>query len=221
MAHIDISKPILDKNDRLARSNRELMQKKGIFVLDLMASPGAGKTTAILATIEALKDRYKIAVIEGDIASSVDALKIKAAGVPAVQINTGGVCHLESDMIRSAFDQLPLDQLDLIIVENVGNLVCTTEFYLGEDAKVMILSVPEGDDKPHKYPNIFQTSKAVIVSKMDTLPVFDFDMDEFESTVKSLNPKAPIFPVSAKSGEGMDAWVEWLVQQIESAKSQS
>ena len=219
MAHIDISKPILDKNDRLARSNRELMQKKGIFVLDLMASPGAGKTTAILATIEALKDRYKIAVIEGDIASSVDALKIKAAGVPAVQINTGGVCHLESDMIRSAFDQLPLDELDLIIVENVGNLVCTTEFYLGEDAKVMILSVPEGDDKPHKYPNIFQTSKAVIVSKMDTLPVFDFDMDEFESTVKSLNPKAPIFPVSAKSGEGMDAWVEWLVQQIESAKA--
>ena len=219
MAHIDISKPILDKNDRLARSNRELMQKKGIFVLDLMASPGAGKTTAILATIEALKDRYKIAVIEGDIASSVDALKIKAAGVPAVQINTGGVCHLESDMIRSAFDQLPLDELDLIIVENVGNLVCTTEFYLGEDAKVMILSVPEGDDKPHKYPNIFQTSKAVIVSKMDTLPVFDFDMDEFESTVKSLNPKAPIFPVSAKTGEGMDGWIEWLVQQIENAKT--
>ena len=219
MAHIDISKPILDKNDRLARSNRELMQKKGIFVLDLMASPGAGKTTAILATIEALKDRYKIAVIEGDIASSVDALKIKAAGVPAVQINTGGVCHLESDMIRSAFDQLPLDELDLIIVENVGNLVCTTEFYLGEDAKVMILSVPEGDDKPHKYPNIFQTSKAVIVSKMDTLPVFDFDMDEFESTVKSLNPKAPIFPVSAKTGEGMDEWIGWLVQQIENAKT--
>jgi hydrogenase nickel incorporation protein HypB len=220
MTHIDISKPILDKNDRLAQSNRELLQEKGIFVLDLMASPGAGKTTTILATIKALKDRYNIAVIEGDIASNVDALKIKAAGVPAIQINTGGVCHLESDMIRSALDQLPLDELDFIIIENVGNLVCTTEFYLGENAKVMILSVPEGDDKPHKYPSIFQTSKAVIVSKMDTLPVFDFDMKEFESTVTSLNPKAPIFPVSAKTGKGMNEWIEWLTDQIEAAKTQ-
>jgi len=218
MAHIDISKPILDKNDQLAQSNRELMRKKGIFVLDLMASPGAGKTTTILATIEALKDRYNIAVIEGDIASNVDALKIKAAGIPAIQINTGGLCHLESDMIRSALDQLPLDELDFIIVENVGNLVCTTEFYLGEDAKVMILSVPEGDDKPHKYPSIFQTSKAVIVSKTDTLPVFDFDMERFESTVSALNPKAPIFPISAKSGEGMDEWITWISEQIEAAK---
>jgi len=219
MAHIDISKPILDKNDRLAQSNKDLMREKGIFVLDLMASPGAGKTTMILSTIEALKDRYNIAVIEGDIASNVDALKIKAAGVPAVQINTGGLCHLESDMIRSALDQLPLDDLDFIIVENVGNLVCTTEFYLGEDAKVMILSVPEGDDKPHKYPNIFQTSKAVIVSKMDTLPVFDFDMNEFESTVAALNPTAPIFPISAKTGEGMQDWIDWIIQKIEDARS--
>ncbi|MCL2746364.1 MAG: hydrogenase nickel incorporation protein HypB [Coriobacteriia bacterium] len=218
MTHIDISKPILDKNDQLAQSNRELVREKGVFVLDLMASPGAGKTTMILATIEALKERYNIAVIEGDIASNVDALKIKAAGIPAIQINTGGLCHLESDMIRSALDQLPLDELDLIIVENVGNLVCTTEFYLGEDAKVMILSVPEGDDKPHKYPNIFQTSKAVIVSKMDTLPVFDFDMEDFENTLTSLNPKAPLFPVSAKTGEGMQAWLDWIVQQIEDAR---
>jgi len=219
MTHIDISKPILDKNDQLAQSNRELVREKGVFVLDLMASPGAGKTTMILATIEALKERYNMAVIEGDIASNVDALKIKAAGIPAIQINTGGLCHLESDMIRSALDQLPLDELDLIIVENVGNLVCTTEFYLGEDAKVMILSVPEGDDKPHKYPNIFQTSKAVIVSKMDTLPVFDFDMEDFEDTLTSLNPKAPLFPVSAKTGEGMQAWLDWIVQQIEGARA--
>lgn len=218
MTHIDISKPILDKNDQLAKSNRELLCEKGIYTLDLMASPGAGKTTTILATIEALKDRYRIAVIEGDIASNVDALKIKEAGVPAVQINTGGLCHLESDMIRTALDQLPLDDLDLIIVENVGNLVCTTEFYLGEDAKVMILSVPEGDDKPLKYPGIFQTSKAVIVSKMDTLPVFDFDMDQFKKTVNSLNGSAPIFPVSAKTGEGMDEWLDWLTERIESAK---
>lgn len=218
MTHIDINKPILDKNDSLAQENKELMREKGIFVLDLMASPGAGKTTSILATIEALKDRYKIAVIEGDVASNVDALKIKAAGVPAVQINTGGICHLESDMIRSALDQLPLDELDLIIIENVGNLVCTTEFYLGEDAKVMILSVPEGDDKPHKYPGIFQASKAVLISKMDTLPVFDFDMDEFKTVLASLNPNAPLFPVSAKSGDGMSEWTDWLAAQIEAKR---
>ncbi|MCL2402665.1 MAG: hydrogenase nickel incorporation protein HypB [Coriobacteriia bacterium] len=218
MTHIDINKPILDKNDKLAQSNRELLQEKKVFALDLMASPGAGKTTTILATIEALKDRYKIAVIEGDIASNVDALKIKAAGIPAIQINTGGICHLESDMIRSALDQLPLDELDFIIIENVGNLVCTTEFYLGEDAKVMILSVPEGDDKPHKYPGIFQTSKAVLISKIDTLPVFDFDREDFETTVKSLNPKAPIFPVSAKTGEGMEEWIDWLTAQIDKVK---
>ena len=218
MTHIDISKPILDKNDRLADSNKEMLDKKGIFVLDLMASPGAGKTTTILATIEALKEKYKIAVIEGDVASNVDALKIKEAGIPAIQINTGGLCHLESDMIRAALDQLPLDELDLIIVENVGNLVCTTEFFLGEDAKVMILSVPEGDDKPLKYPGIFQTSKAVIVSKMDTLPVFDFDMDQFTSTVSSLNASSPIFPLSAKTGDGMDAWLEWITAQIEEKK---
>jgi len=219
MAHIDISKPILDKNDRLAQSNKELLQEKNVFVLDVMASPGAGKTTALLATIEALKDRYNIAVIEGDIASNVDALKIKAAGVPAIQINTGGVCHLESDMIRHALDQLPLDSLDLIIIENVGNLVCTTEFYLGENAKVMILSVPEGDDKPLKYPTIFQTSKAVILSKIDTLPVFDFDQAAFGATVKSLNPKAPIFALSAKTGEGVQEWTDWLAGQIEASKA--
>jgi len=215
MTHIDISKPILDKNERLARANRSLLRKKGIFVLDVMASPGAGKTTAILATIEALKSRYRIAVIEGDIASNVDALKIRAAGVPAVQINTGGICHLESDMIHHALDQLPLDDLDLIIIENVGNLVCTTEFYLGEDAKVMILSVPEGDDKPLKYPGIFQTAQAVILSKTDTLPVFDFDLPAFETTLQSLNPKAPIFPLSAKTGEGVGDWINWLAERVE------
>ncbi|MCL2379867.1 MAG: hydrogenase nickel incorporation protein HypB [Coriobacteriia bacterium] len=219
MTHIDISKPILDKNDRLAQSNKELLREKKIFVLDLMASPGAGKTTAILATIEALKERFRIAVIEGDIASDVDAQKIKAAGVPAIQINTGGVCHLESDMIRHALDQLPLDDLDLIIVENVGNLVCTTEFYLGENAKVMILSVPEGDDKPLKYPTIFQTSKAVILSKTDTMPVFDFDYEAFERTVNSLNPKAPIFQLSAKTGEGIQQWAEWLANQVKHAQN--
>jgi len=218
MTHIDIARPILDKNDKLAEENRRLLRDNGVFVLDLMASPGAGKTSTILATIEALRDRYSIAVIEGDIASNVDAVKIKEAGIPAVQINTGGACHLESDMIRRALEALPLSELDLIIVENVGNLVCPTEFYLGEDAKVMILSVPEGDDKPLKYPAIFQISKAVILNKIDTLPVFDFDREAFEKVVSSLNPQAPVFALSATKGDGVQDWINWLSEQIKSSR---
>src|SRR5512136_1671486 len=190
---VDVSKPILDRNERLAAENRALFDEAGVFVLDLMASPGAGKTSTILATIEALRDRYGIAVIEGDIASKVDAEKVKEHGIPAVQINTGGACHLESDMIQRAVAALDLESLDLIIVENVGNLVCPTEFYLGEHAKVMILSVPEGHDKPYKYPGIFQVAEAVILNKYDTMSVFDFDEDEFRSVVRGLNPNAPVF----------------------------
>ncbi len=216
---IDISKPILDRNERLASENRALFDANDVFVLDLMASPGAGKTSTILATIAALRDRYNIAVIEGDIASSVDAEKISAHGIPAVQINTGGACHLESDMIKRAIDALDLATLDLIIIENVGNLVCPTEFYLGEDAKVMILSVPEGHDKPYKYPNIFALAEAVILNKYDTVSVFDFNEDEFHTVVRSLNAAAPVFPVSATKGDGIDAWVEWLAGRIEGAKA--
>jgi len=215
MATIDVSKPILDLNEKLAASNRERFDAAGVFVLDLMASPGAGKTSTILATIATLRDRYRIAVIEGDIASKVDAEKVKAHGIPAVQINTGGACHLESDMIKRAVDALPLDELDLIIIENVGNLVCPTEFYLGEHAKVMILSVPEGHDKPYQYPGIFQISEAVILNKVDTMPVFDFDTPEFEGVVHALNPTAPIFKIAATKGEGVDEWAEWLAKRIE------
>jgi len=218
---IDISRPILDKNEKLAAANRALFDEKGVFVLDLMASPGAGKTSTILATIDALRDRYRIAVIEGDIASKVDAEKISAHGIPAVQINTGGACHLESDMIQRAISALDLDELDLIIVENVGNLVCPTEFYLGEDAKVMILSVPEGHDKPYKYPNIFALAEAVILNKYDTVSVFDFNEDEFRSVVRSLNPAAPVFALSATKGEGVDAWAEWLAGRIEDARAKA
>ena len=212
---IDLSKPILDKNERLAAENRARFDEHGVFVLDLMASPGAGKTSTILATIAALRERYRIAVIEGDIASKVDAEKVKAHGIPAVQINTGGACHLESDMIKRAIDALPLAELDLIIIENVGNLVCPTEFYLGEHAKVMILSVPEGHDKPYKYPGIFQISEAVILNKVDTMPVFDFDEPEFDGVVRSLNPKAPIFRIAATKGTGVDEWAAWLAERIE------
>lgn len=212
--HIDMKQPILDKNDRLAEENRALFAEKHVFVLNILASPGSGKTSTILATIEALRDEFNIAVIEGDIASSVDSEKIKAQGIAAVQINTGGACHLESDMIKRAVDVLDLDELDLILLENVGNLVCPTDFDLGENAKVMILSVPEGDDKPLKYPGVFQVSQAVVLNKIDTMPVFNFDQGAFCDHVKQLNPNAPIFPLSATTGQGVEAWAEWLAERV-------
>ena len=211
---IDMKQPILDKNDKLAKSNRELFAEKKVFVLDLLASPGSGKTSTILATIEALRDEFNIAVIEGDIASSVDSEKIKAQGIAAVQINTGGACHLESDMIRRAVDVLDLDKLDLIIIENVGNLVCPTDFDLGENMKAMILSVPEGDDKPLKYPLMFSICDVVLINKIDAKSVFDFDDDAVVERIKKLNPKAEIFFISAKTGEGVDAWCDWLRKQV-------
>lgn len=221
MTQIDIKKPILDLNDKLAQRNHDLFNEKGVFVVDLMASPGAGKTSTILATIEGLRDRYNIAVIEGDIASRVDADKIKANGIPAVQINTGGACHLESDMIKRAVDVLDLDNLDLIIIENVGNLVCPSDFYLGEHAKVMILSVPEGHDKPYKYPNIFQISEAVILNKVDTMNVFDFNEEEFDGVVHQLNPKAPVFKIAATKGQGVKEWTDYLAARIEEVRSRA
>ncbi len=216
--HINLDKPILELNDRLAAANKTKLDAAGVYMVDLMASPGAGKTSTILATIDALRERYRIAIIEGDIASDVDAVKIKKEGIPAVQINTGGACHLESDMIARALDVLDLSSLDLIIIENVGNLVCPTDFYLGEDSKIMILSVPEGDDKPLKYPGIFQISEAVILNKVDTLPVFDFDEDTFEDSLSHLNPQAPLFKIAATKGLGVDAWTEWLAVRIDEKK---
>lgn len=211
---IDLHQPILDKNDRIASENRDLFKEKRVFVLDLLASPGSGKTSTILATIEALRDEFNIAVIEGDIASNVDAERISAQGIAAVQINTGGACHLESDMIRRAVNALDLDSLDLIIVENVGNLVCPTDFDLGEGAKVMILSVPEGDDKPLKYPGVFQVAEAIILNKVDTMSVFNFNEQAFRDSVNQLNPQAPIFPIAATKGDGVDAWADWLRSKI-------
>ncbi len=212
--HIDMHKPILDKNDALAADLRRQFAENHVYVVDLLASPGSGKTSTILSTIDALRDEFNIAVIEGDIASSVDAEKIKAQGIPAVQINTGGACHLESAMLKRAVDVLDLERLDLIIIENVGNLVCPTDFDLGENAKVMILSVPEGDDKPLKYPGVFQVSDAVILNKVDTMPVFDFDRDAFEASVRELNPKAPIFPIAATKGDGVEEWASWLAERV-------
>ena len=216
---VKIKKPILDFNNRFALENRELLAGHNIYALDLLASPGAGKTSLILATIEALKSNYRIAIIEGDIASDVDAVKIKETGTAAVQINTGGACHLEATMISRALAALDLDALDLIIIENVGNLVCPADFDLGEDAKAMILSVPEGHDKPLKYPGIFQVAKAVVLNKIDTRASFDFDETAFEQSVEQLNPHAVLFPLSAVTLEGVPAWTQWLSAQIEEKKA--
>lgn len=214
---IDMKQPILDKNDAIAAQLRERFAENRVYVVDLLASPGSGKTSTILATIEAMRDEFNIAVIEGDIASSVDAERIKEQGIPAVQINTGGACHLESAMISRAVDVLDLARLDLIIIENVGNLVCPTDFDLGENAKVMILSVPEGDDKPLKYPGVFQIAQAVILNKVDTMPVFNFNEEAFRSAVTTLNPHSPVFPLAATNGSGVDAWVAWLKERMQHA----
>ena len=211
------STPILDKNDKLAAQLRQRFAENHVYVVNLLASPGSGKTSTILATIDALRDEFNIAVVEGDIAGSVDAETIKGQGIPAVQINTGGSCHLEAAMLSRAVDVLDLERLDLIIIENVGNLVCTTDFDLGENAKVVILSVPEGHDKPIKYPGIFEASKAVVLNKWDTLPVFNFDREAFDAAVRELNPTAPIFPIAATKGEGVSEWAGWLADRIREA----
>lgn len=219
MAHIDLGQKILDKSEQFAQENRALLDEHHVYMIDLLASPGAGKTSTIMATIRALRERFNIAVIEGDIASNVDAVAIKEMGIPAVQINTGGSCHLEGDMLNRALKVLDLDALDLIIVENVGNLVCPTDFYLGEDVKVMILSVPEGDDKPLKYPGIFQAAKAVILNKVDTLPVFDFDVALFEEHLDNLNPGVPLFKIAATKDDGVAEWTSWLTAQLEAVRA--
>jgi hydrogenase nickel incorporation protein HypB len=212
---VPVIEDILSANDRIAHQNRSQFDGAQVFGINLMASPGAGKTSLILATIRALKDELRIAAIDGDIATSIDADKVAALGVPAVQINTGGACHLDAVMIQSALPQLPLEALDLVIVENVGNLICPTSFRLGVHRNVLIASIPEGDDKPYKYPGMYQGVNAVLLNKMDVLDAFDFDMDYFRGGVELLNPGLAFFPVSCKTGEGLDAWLAWLRGEIE------
>lgn len=216
---VEYGAPILAKNDSLAAKLRSYYQQQGVYVINLLSSPGAGKTTTILAMLRELAGRYRIGVIEGDIASDVDAVKVKEAGAAAVQINTGGLCHLESAMIEKALKVLDPSQLDLIIIENVGNLVCTVDFDLGETLRAMILSVPEGDDKPLKYPGIFQSSEAIVVSKVDTLSAFDFDLDGFTQTISQINPQAKVFPLSGKTGEGVKDWCDYIARGIEELKA--
>jgi hydrogenase nickel incorporation protein HypB len=211
---LTVKEDVLGANTENAKTNRERVDRHGILMLNIMSSPGAGKTSLIMQTIQRFKGKTRIAVIEGDIASTIDADKVSAQGVPAVQINTGGACHLDAGMISKALDNLDLDRTDLILIENVGNLICTAEFALGAHKKVMLLSVPEGDDKPYKYPLMFSEADVVLVNKMDVLPYFDFNLSAFSAAVMGLNPSSRIIPISAKNGEGIGAWFSWVEAEL-------
>ncbi len=214
---IEVFEGIFDANEELARKNEAGFNAAGLYVVNLMASPGAGKTSLVMQTIRALRDRLAIAVIEGDIASQVDAEKLKALDIPVVQINTGGACHLDANMISLALPHFDLDSFDLMIVENVGNLVCPAEFRLGESLKVMILSVAEGDDKPQKYPLMFSEAHVLIINKIDLLGMGEFDLSKVRETVTNMNPGITIFEVSARTGEGIEAWTEYLYGKVKPA----
>ncbi len=210
---LEVKKPILEENDKVAQEIREKLAKNNVYMINLMASPGSGKTSTIIAVAKALEGSKKISVIEGDIASRVDADKLEEECIDCIQINTGGVCHLESKMILDAIEQIDLENTDILFVENVGNLVCPTHFDIGESSKIVVLSVPEGHDKPIKYPGIFQVADAVILNKYDTMPVFDFNEREFRSSLSDINPQASIFPISATKNEGIKALSAWLVSR--------
>lgn len=211
---VKVLRDILDANEAIARRNQELLDGNNIMAVNIMSSPGAGKTSLILQTINGLKGKANIAVIEGDVASTVDADRVSKQGIPVVQINTGGGCHLDANMTETALKALPLTDADLLLIENVGNLICPAGFALGEHKKVMLLSVPEGDDKPLKYPSMFARVNVVLINKIDLLPYLDFDMAAFTKTVGGLNPGAKIFPVSCKTGEGLDKWFSWLQAEM-------
>ena len=211
---IEIKKNILEDNDREADVLRSELKADRTFLLNLMSSPGSGKTTTLKGTIERLKDRFRIGVMEADIDSDVDAKAIAETGVKSIQLHTGGMCHLDAEMTRQGVEGLGVDDVDLAILENVGNLVCPAEFDTGASKNVMILSVPEGHDKPLKYPLMFQICDAVLINKIDVLPYFDFDMERVKEYIHQRNPQAEVFSISAKTGEGMDAWTEWLAEQV-------
>lgn len=212
---IEIKESVFADNDREADRVRAKLKEEKTFLLNLMSSPGSGKTTTLLRTIERLKDDLRIGVMEADIDSSVDAETIARTGVKSTQLHTGGMCHLDADMTRQGLDEMGTDDLDLVVLENVGNLVCPAEFDTGAAKNAMILSVPEGHDKPLKYPLIFQVCDALIINKIDVLPYFDFDMDKVVEFAKMRNPNIKIFPISAKTGEGVDEWCAWLREQAD------
>jgi len=211
---VSVVEQILSANDQLADANRARLDAAEVFALNVMASPGAGKTSLIMRTVEALRGEFRIGAVDGDIATTIDADRIAALGVPAVQINTGGACHLDAAMLQRALPELPLDELDLLIVENVGNLVCPASFKLGVHRSILIASVPEGDDKPYKYPVMYRGVDGLVLNKMDVLAAFDFDVDYFRRGVEALNPGLAFFPLSCKTGEGLEAWLTWLREMV-------
>ena len=216
---IEIKKSIFADNEQDADALRRALKDRGVFLLNLMSSPGSGKTTTLIRTINLLKDRLRVAVMEADIDSDVDAVKIKeATGIPSIQLHTGGMCHLDAEMTRQGLDNVDLGEADLVILENVGNLVCPAEFDTGAVCNAMILSVPEGDDKPLKYPLMFSICDVVVINKMDVLPYFDFDLERCKEYIHLRNPRARVIPICAKTGKGVDAFADWLLEQVRNWK---
>jgi len=211
---LEIKQSVFDNNDHEANRLRKELMEQGVFLLNLMSSPGAGKTTTLRGTIARLKDEFSIGIMEADIDSDVDARAIQETGAKVIQLHTGGMCHLDAGMTRQGLNGLGVEGIDLAILENVGNLVCPAEFDTGAAKNAMILSVPEGDDKPLKYPLMFTISDVVLVNKIDVLPYFDFSLDAVRDRVKKLNPNAKIIPISARTGEGLDEWTQWLRSEI-------
>lgn len=212
---IEIKKSVFADNEKDADALRQELKSKGVFLLNLMSAPGSGKTTTLVQLINRIKDKVRVAVMEADIDSDVDAVRIQeATGVPAIQLHTGGMCHLDAEMTRQGLDNLPEGPFDLVILENVGNLVCPAEFDTGSSCNAMLLSVPEGDDKPLKYPLMFTVCDLVIINKTDVLPYFDFDKERCKANVLKRNPAATVIPISAKTGEGVDALAEWLTGKL-------
>ncbi len=212
---IPVIRNVLDANDRIAGENRALFDDKRLYVINLMSSPGAGKTSLVEATILLLRERYRIGVIEGDIQDTYDADRIARLSIPVVQINTGGGCHLDANMVREALASLDLDRLDLLIVENVGNLVCPAEFKIGENVKIMLLSTPEGADKPAKYPLMFHEASVMLINKMDLIPYVDFDLLKAKKDARALNRNLLIIEISCKTKAGLPEWIQWLTERID------
>jgi hydrogenase nickel incorporation protein HypB len=220
MIKIEIKEEIFAANDQIASRNLDVLNGLGIFSMNIMASPGAGKTSLIEATVKILAGEFRLAVIDGDLATSLDAERAEKAGALSVQINTGGQCHLDAGMIQAALKALPLHQVDLLIVENVGNLVCPSSFKLGTHKNILVASIPEGDDKPYKYPGMYQGTDILIINKIDLLPYIPFRMEFFQSGVQALNPGVRTFPMSCLKGDGVESWITWLKEEIMQAKKQ-
>ncbi len=217
---IEIKKSVFEDNDKDADALRKELKTKGVFLLNLMSAPGSGKTTTLIQTLNRIKDKVRVAVMEADIDSDVDAVKIvEATGVPSIQLHTGGMCHLDAEMTRQGLDNVALKEVDLVVLENVGNLVCPAEFDTGAVRNAMILSVPEGDDKPLKYPLMFTVCDLVLINKTDVMPYFDFDLERCKSYIHQRNPQAQVIPICAKTGEGVDAFVQWLLAEVNAWKN--